>query len=251
MRFSAQIFFLVFQPEMKRVEIGFLQSEVFTERWSDWFSTKWKQRSCLLQLRKDVICVSIDSFRLRWQKSLVKEDWLNLLGGSVIWELLMIQYQGLCTSGPGKQLVGRTPSCLCFAFWPLHTEPPIIDNLPFVEPFLLGIALQSSVFDNEPHPVQQSHWGQGGGGGGGGGGEIIIQNNFVQKQWLTVVANGILWGTNLPEQIALNTNWHLMMKWNKNDIAIMVIASNYKKILEWQMIKLQMWCANGSNDCDK
>ena len=101
------------------------------------------------------------------------------------------------TSGPGKQLVG---SCLCFAFWPLHTEPPIIDNLPFVEPFLLGIALQPSVFDNEPHPVQQSHWGQGGGGGGqgGGGGEIIIQNDFVQKRWLSVVAKGILWGYQPP-----------------------------------------------------
>ena len=91
---------------------------------------------------------------------------------------------GLCTSGPGKQLVG---SCLCFAFWPLHTEPPIIDNLPFVEPFLLGIALQPSVFDNEPHPVQQSHWGQ---GGGGGGGEIIIQNNFCPETMISCGGKG-------------------------------------------------------------
>ena len=117
--------FLVVQPEMKKVAVS---------HWV-WFSTKWncssetirlvfykvkKQRSCL-RLRKDVSCVSIDSFRFRWQKSLVKEDWLNLLGGSVvIWELLMIQYQAFLgaprTSAPGKQLVGRTPSCLCFAF---------------------------------------------------------------------------------------------------------------------------------------
>ena len=180
---------------MKRVEIGFLQSEVFTEMIRlVFYKVKAKivsaaaQEGCYLcfhwQLSSSVTEVISERRLVEFVRRIC---YLRITDDSIPGP-----FQGPpSTSGPGKQLVG---SCLCFAFWPLHTEPPIIDNLPFVEPFLLGIALQPSVFDNEPHPVQQSHWGQ----GGGGGGEIIIQNDFVQKQWLTVVANGILWGHQPP-----------------------------------------------------
>ena len=36
--------------------------------------------------------------------------------------------------------------CFFFAF------APAFDNLPFIETFLLGIALETTVLDDEPHP---------------------------------------------------------------------------------------------------
>ena len=74
----------------------------------------------------------------------------------------MIEYQaflGALTSPPGKQLVGRTPICPFGLLFFLASVTPgrVFDNLPFVKPFLLGIALQAPVLNNEPHPVQESH----------------------------------------------------------------------------------------------
>ena len=37
---------------------------------------------------------------------------------------------------------------LCFFF----EFAPAFDNLPFIETFLLGIALETTVLDDEPHP---------------------------------------------------------------------------------------------------
>ena len=154
MRFSD---FLVFQPEMKRVsEIG--------------FSTKWSFHWEMIRLVFYKVKAKIVSAAAQEGCYLCFHWQLSSSVTEVISERRLVEFvrricylritddsiPGLCTSGPGKQLVG---SCLCFAFWPLHTEPPIIDNLPFVEPFLLGIALQPSVLNNEPHPVQHSHWG--------------------------------------------------------------------------------------------
>ena len=63
----------------------------------------------------------------------------------------MIEYQSWAflepKSPPRKQL--ETPSCLCFAFFAFA---PAFDNLPFIETFLLGIALETTVLDYEPHP---------------------------------------------------------------------------------------------------
>ena len=63
----------------------------------------------------------------------------------------MIEYQSWAflepKSPPRKQL--ETPSCLCFAFFAFA---PAFDNLPFIETFLLGIALETTVLDDEPHP---------------------------------------------------------------------------------------------------
>ena len=98
---------LFFQPEMK---------SCCSYWWLSFFlQIEGKGRVCGSGRMLFVFSLLVRSYS--WKK-------VNLLGGAVIWELLMIEYQSWAflepKSPPRKQL--ETPSCLCFAFFCVRTR---------------------------------------------------------------------------------------------------------------------------------